>query len=39
MLLSPKTQNRAFLWSMFRLVEAYRSGAMRYGVLSYEKPA
>ena len=39
MLLSPKTQNRAFLWSMFRLVEAYRSGAMRYGVLSFQKPA
>jgi len=38
MLLSPKTQNRAFLWSMFRLVEAYRQGAMRYALLTYTKP-
>ena len=39
MLLSRKTQNRAFLLSMFRLVWAYRTGAMRYGVLVYDRPA
>jgi tocopherol O-methyltransferase len=38
MLLSPKTTNRSFLWSMFRLVAAYRNGAMRYGVLVYTRP-
>ena len=39
MLLSRKTQNRVFLLSMFRLVWAYRIGAMRYGVLVYDRPA
>lgn len=37
MLISPRTQNRAFLWSMFRLVWAYHIRAMRYDVLVYTK--
>ena len=35
---SPRTQNRSFLLSVPRLILAYRTGAMRYGVLVFDKP-
>jgi tocopherol O-methyltransferase len=35
---SPRTRNRRFLLSVPRLILAYRTGAMRYGVLVIDKP-
>jgi tocopherol O-methyltransferase len=35
---SPRTKNRSFLLSVPRLILAYRTGAMRYGVLVMDKP-
>lgn len=37
--LSRSTRNRAFLLSLPRLMLALRTGAMRYGVFAWEKPA
>jgi tocopherol O-methyltransferase len=37
--LSPSTRNRSFLLSLPRLMFAMRTGAMRYGVFVWEKPA
>ena len=37
--LSPSTRNRSFLFSLPRLRIALRTGAMRYGVFVWEKPA
>ena len=36
---SPSTRNRSFLFSLPRLRIALQTGAMRYGVLAWEKPA
>ncbi len=36
---SPLTRNRSFALSVPRLILAYRTGAMRYGVLTFDKPA
>ena len=36
---SPLTRNRSFALSVPRLILAYRTGAMRYGVLTLDKPA
>jgi len=35
---SPRTHNRSFALSVPRLIVAYRTGAMRYGVLVFDKP-
>jgi tocopherol O-methyltransferase len=35
---SPRTRNRSFALSVPRLIVAYRTGAMRYGVLVADKP-
>jgi tocopherol O-methyltransferase len=35
---SPRTRNRSFALSVPRLILAYRTGAMRYGVLVFVKP-
>jgi tocopherol O-methyltransferase len=35
---SPRTRNRSFALSVPRLILAYRSGAMRYGVFTFAKP-
>jgi tocopherol O-methyltransferase len=35
---SPRTRNRSFALSVPRLIVAYRTGAMRYGVLVFDKP-
>jgi tocopherol O-methyltransferase len=37
LLLSPSTRNRQFALSLPRLILAYRTGAMRYGVFTFEK--
>jgi len=37
LVLSPTTRNRVFALSLPRLILAYRTGAMRYGVFSFEK--
>jgi tocopherol O-methyltransferase len=37
-LLDRAQPNRIFALTLFRLIAAYRTGAMRYGVLTYEKP-
>ena len=37
--ISPSTRNRSFLFSLPRLRIALRTGAMRYGVFVWEKPA
>ncbi len=36
---SPRTKNRSFLLSVPRLILAYRTGAMRYGVLAVDRPS
>jgi tocopherol O-methyltransferase len=38
LLLSPATRNRSFALSLPRLILAYRQGAMRYGIFTFEKP-
>lgn len=35
---SPRTRNRIFVLSLPRLILAYRTGAMRYGVFAFDKP-
>ena len=37
LLLSRSTRNRSFALSLPRLILAYRTGAMRYGVFTFEK--
>lgn len=37
-LVSPRARNRIFALSLPRLIIAYRTGAMRYGIFAFEKP-
>jgi tocopherol O-methyltransferase len=38
-LLSPAMRNREFIWTIFRILAAYRVGAMRYGIFAAHKPS
>jgi tocopherol O-methyltransferase len=37
-LLDPRSRNRVFALTLARLILAYRTGAMRYGILTLERP-
>jgi tocopherol O-methyltransferase len=38
-LLDPQARNRDFAWSLLRILVAYRTGSMRYGLLVVRKPS